>query len=688
MKVVLQDGAKDCGICSLLSIIRFYGGDVSKEYLRQLTNTSRDGVSFYQLIEASKAIGLDAIGMSGDITQIEENNLPCIAHIIVNKNYKHFIVIYKIDKIKKLVTLMDPAKGKKIISFSEFNLLSSGNFIFFKKIKNLPILNKNKFISKYIKNYINKHRLLLLLLTILVLNYFIINIISSLYFKYLLSFSINYNVINNVYIISNIILVLYILISVINLVKSRITNHLFLMFDSVLTNKVFEQILSLPYLFYKNRTSGEVLARIKDLNIVKNYLINVFLSLFDLLSIIVFGILIFIINKYLGIIICFFSIILIIILILFNRRKSKIINIIKKTEDLVNNHLIEAVTSVETIKGSHLEKRYIDTFLLKYNSLLDRQFSYIKMMEIIDFIKNNIHSILIISLYSIGSIFIIKGKMNISEIIILQIFIQYYYDSLQKIIELINNYEEFCIVKDRVEELFLITKESFNGNYFYLSYTLLGDIIINNLNYKISSKNMFYSLNLYIRRGEHILLSGESGCGKSTLMKMIMRYIEVPYGVIKIDNIDINHYHLENIRKNISYITSSEYLFTDTIRNNIILNNKVSEEEFNKICNICMVDDICDSYEDLVEENGFNYSSGERQRIILARALVRNSNIYIFDEALGQIDITKEKKILTNIFNYLEDKTIIVISHRFNNKKLFDRVLKLNEGKIIDTKEV
>ena len=97
MKVVLQDGAKDCGICSLLSIIRFYGGDVSKEYLRQLTNTSRDGVSFYQLIEASKAIGLDAIGMSGDITQIEENNLPCIAHIIVNKNYKQFIVIYKID---------------------------------------------------------------------------------------------------------------------------------------------------------------------------------------------------------------------------------------------------------------------------------------------------------------------------------------------------------------------------------------------------------------------------------------------------------------------------------------------------------------------------------------------------------------------------------------------------------------
>ena len=275
--------------------------------------------------------------------------------------------------------------------------------------------------------------------------------------------------------------------------------------------------------------------------------------------------------------------------------------------------------------------------------------------------------------------------MNISSILILQIFLQYYYDSLQKIIILINNYSEYKIVKERVEELFLIEEESFVGNYFYLSYGLVGDISINNLNYNISSKKLFLNLCLEIKRGEHLLISGDSGCGKSTLMKMIMRYIEVPYNVIKIDNIDINHYHLENIRKNISYISSMEYLFNDTIRNNIILNNNIVEEEFLKICKVCMVDEICNSYDDMVEENGFNYSNGERQRIVLARSLVRNSNIYIFDEAFGQIDITREKKILTNIFNYLEGKTIIVISHRFNNKKLFDRVLKISEGKISDT---
>ena len=685
MKVVLQDGAKDCGICCLLSIIRFYGGDVSKEYLREITNTSKDGVSFYQLIEASKLIGLDAVGMSGDITQIDENNLPCLAHIIVNKSYKHYVVIYKIDKEKQLVTLMDPAKGKKIISFSEFKLLSSGNFMFFKQLKKLPIMRSKLILKNSIHQIVKNYKSILFIVLLLIINYFILNIIVSFYFKYLLNFSINYNITDNIYVISIIILVLYILINVINLVKNIIINKIFLIFDHQLTTTTFKQILLLPYLFYKNRTSGEVLARIKDLNIIKNYLIHVFLCIFDVLSIIVFSIIIFSISKFLFLIIISFSILLLLLLFLFSKRKNKLIKRIKVYDDIVNSHLIEAVTSVETIKGSHLEKKYIDTFNLKYNSLLDRQFIYIRLVEYINFIKNNIHYILIVFLYMSSSLLIIDNKLNIGSVIILQSFFTYYYDSFNRIIDIINDYNEYKIVKNRVEELFLIEEESFIGNYFYLSYKLLGNIEIKNLNYSINSKVLFNNLKLTINIGDHILISGDSGCGKSTLMKMIMRYIEVPYGIIKIDGIDINHYHLENIRRNITYVSSNEYLFTDTIRNNIILNNNVPEEEFEKICKLCMIDEFVDSYDEMVEENGFNFSNGERQRIILARSLIRNSNIYIFDEALAQIDINKEKKILMNIFNYLESKIVIVISHRFNNKKLFNRVLKLSEGKIKDT---
>ena len=124
MKVVLQDGIKDCGVCCLLSIIRYYGGDVSREYLREITNTTKDGVSFYNLINGSKQIGFDAVGLSGNLENIDVNNLPCIVHIIIKNTYKHFVVLYEINKKKKQVTLMDPAKGKKTISFSEFNFLN------------------------------------------------------------------------------------------------------------------------------------------------------------------------------------------------------------------------------------------------------------------------------------------------------------------------------------------------------------------------------------------------------------------------------------------------------------------------------------------------------------------------------------------------------------------------------------
>ena len=140
--MVLQDGFKDCGICCLLSIIRFYGGDVSKEYLRELTNTTKDGVSLYNLLYASIKLGFDSSGVMGTINEINVNNLPCIAHINVNKSIQHFIVVYKINKEKKQITIMDPAKGKKVISFSEFNLLTSKNFLFLTPKKKLPILKK------------------------------------------------------------------------------------------------------------------------------------------------------------------------------------------------------------------------------------------------------------------------------------------------------------------------------------------------------------------------------------------------------------------------------------------------------------------------------------------------------------------------------------------------------------------
>lgn len=688
MKIVYQDGIKDCGICCLLSIIRFYGGEVSKEYLRELTNTTKEGVTLYNLIEAAKKIGFDALGVTGKIEDIKVNNLPCIAHINVNKSYRHFVVIYKIIENKKQVVIMDPAKGKRIISISEFNLLSTTNYLFLSPIKKLPIHKKKNIVKKIILSSLKCNKINAFI-PILTINYFLISILVSFHFKYIIELCINYNISENIIPITFVISSLYLFKNILGHLRNILLNKWYSVINYDLTTSTYEQVLLLPYLYFKNRTAGEVLSRFKDLNTIIDYLTNLICTITtDVITIIIFEIIMFKYNIKLTIISNISLFLIMIYILITNKRKRTNIKKYKSSEEIVNTYLIQGINNVDTIKGSHLEKRLIDKFKLNFKTLAERTYEYINFMERESFIKNSIKDFLYIFIYSFGSYLVIKSKITLSNLIIYNTLISYLSSSFINIINLISNYNNYKINKDRLEDLYLIPVENFRNNYFYLPYTLEGDIIIKDLNYKIGAKKVLNNLSLTIKQGERILISGESGSGKSTLVKILMRYIETEYDKVKIANIDINHYHIQNIRSNITYITSNEYLFNDTLKNNICLYKEYQDEEVLNACDICLVNDIIKSkdysLDTLIEENGFNLSNGERQRIILARGILRKSNIYILDEALSQIDINREKKILETIFKYLEGKTVIVISHRFNNKKLFDRILKLENGVIIE----
>lgn len=691
MKIVLQDGNKDCGICALLSIIRFYGGDVSKEYLREITNTTRNGVSAYNLIEGAKIIGLEAEGVYGDMTKIEENNLPCLAHLNINKNYKHFVAIYKIDNKSEKIVIMDPAKGKRTLSFSEFKLMSTNNFIFVRPIKKLPFLVNKHIIKKIIFRSFIENKQLFIFLILLVLSYFIFSILGAFHFKYLLNFVIEYNVSTNIYIISIVLLVIYIFKVISELLKNMLFVKVSSMIDETITLQTFKQILLLPYLYYKNRTTGEVITRLKDLNNVKTFLIKLFNVLVtDIFSLIIFLILMFKINRNITFMVLIIMSSLCLIIVFRNKKKRKLYLNVCYKEEKVNSYLIEALSNVDTIKGGHIEKRLSDKFLIFYKDLLEKGYVYSLYSEITHSMKENIKNIVLVLVYGLGSLLVIEGNIGIGDILLYQSFLMYFLGSMMQVINLIDEYHNYKVSLKRVEDLYTISNEKFNGSYYYYNYILDGDICFNKLSYKYSNKKILDSVDLIIKSGEKVLLTGESGSGKSSLVKILMRYLEVPYGMCSINGIDINHYHLENIRRNISYVCSSDYLFTDSLYNNITLGKEISEDVFLEVCRITKVDEIIlkreATYQMLVEENGFNFSNGERQRIVLARYLLRNSSIYIFDEAFGQIDISKEKEILKEMFEYLKNKTVIVISHRFNNQKEFSRVFRLNKGCVFEEK--
>ena len=608
--------------------------------------------------------------------------MPVIAHIMVNKNIKHFIVIYEMNDSKDKIIIMDPSIGKKVISFSELSLLSTRNFIYLTPNKKIPVYKYRKIVKETIIDFVLINKMLIFILSVLTIIYFILGILISFHFKYLVDFSINYDISSNLYIISYFILALYILKNInsieINIISLKLINKL----DFILNNKIFKQLLLLPFSYYKNRSTGEIINRLKDLNVIREYITNILIFLFsDVVSIVVFIVFMFNIVKKITLLVIIYSI-LIIFINLFKKNilKNKLLKV-KNKEDIVNSKLIEGINNFVTIKNNHIEKRLIDEYKINYNKLINSNYKFIKNNYIFSFIDDLFNNILIVFIYLFGSYYVIIDRISIIELFIYINFFNYYLSSFNRIITIINNYSSYNISRRRIDDLFNINYESFRDSYYFLPYDLKGNIKISNLNYKIGNRILFNNLNLNIKYGEKILVTGKSGSGKSTLFRILMRYILIDYGVVSINNIDINHYHLESIRSNITYVNNNEYLFNDTLINNICMYKDYDLEEINKLKDICLIN--CD-LDKMIEENGFNFSSGEKQRVVLARALFRNSNIYIFDEALNQIDIYREKKILTNIFKYYKDKTIIIISHRNNNKNLFDRCLVLDEGRIYE----
>ena len=686
MKVVLQDGIKDCGVCCLLSIIKHYGGNVSKEYLRDLTNTTKNGVTAYNIIETAKKLGFDSYALCGDLEEIDANNLPVIAHVIINKSYKHFIVIYKIDFLNEKVLVMNPAKGKEILSFSEFKLESSSNYIFLKPIKKLPTFQEKKIIRNTIIKYILKNKQLLIYLIILTIFFFILNLLSAFHFKYLLDYVINYNISKNALIISITVLIIYILKEIISYLRDIIILKYSEMFDEVVTIKIYKQIILLPYLYYKNRTTGEVISRMKDLGVIKGFIIEVITSIStSLLSIIIFFIVLFNINSKLTYLSIFQFILLLLLNFIFkNKIKDKTIKYYKQ-EEKVNSYLVESLSSVDAIKGMHIEKRTIDKFLLKYKKYLESVYSLSITNEANKSLKNIINSIFIVLLLHLGTILVIDNKITLSEFIIYQSINNFYLSSFYSFISIINEYPKYKASLERIEDIFNIKEEVFDSSNYYTNYNLNGDILYKNLSYSYNSKKLFNNINFKIKYKDKIFLYGPSGTGKSTFVKLLMRYIEMPFGYISINNIDINHYHLDILRNNITYVSQQEYLFNDTLYNNITLGREIDKNEIEKVVKMLYLNEV-GSLNRMVEENGFNFSGGERQRIILARSVLKKSSIYIFDEALSQIDVVKERDILINIFKYLKDKTIIVISHRFDNKDLFERIIRIEKGSIYEEK--
>jgi ATP-binding cassette subfamily B protein len=289
----------------------------------------------------------------------------------------------------------------------------------------------------------------------------------------------------------------------------------------------------------------------------------------------------------------------------------------------------------------------------------------------------------------LGTKLVLESKMTLSELITYNSLIIYFLEPIKSIVDFNVDLKKVKETIKRINDLYSIKKEELDFNEKYTNKEFKGNIKIKDLSYSYNTKNnILDKVKLNIKKGEKILITGNSGSGKSTLVKILMKYLKIENNQVEIDDKDLNHFNVKELREYISYVSQNEILYNETIYNNVTINRYVDYDEFLEVCKITKVDEIMDKTpfgsSFMIEENGFNLSGGERQRIMLARALIKKAEIYIFDESLSQIDIKKERDILKELFKKYKNKTFIVISHRFDNIDLYDRQIKIESGKIID----
>lgn len=241
----------------------------------------------------------------------------------------------------------------------------------------------------------------------------------------------------------------------------------------------------------------------------------------------------------------------------------------------------------------------------------------------------------------------------------------------------------------RLDE-FLLSKSEKLLKYSDNIYPNKMNIEIKNLTFSYNSNIILKNVTISIPLGIHILFTGQSGSGKSTLFKLLGRYLEPDFASIKIDDIDITHYNLENLRKNITYVTNDSIINNGSLIDNITLGSKKNINKIKKVLKITGLAKILEGKKLTIysvdETELRNLSSGEKVRLFCARALYKESKVYLFDECFSNLDIESEREILKNIFTEYKDSTILYISHRLQNKDLFDETYELRKG-ILDEKK-
>lgn len=493
----------------------------------------------------------------------------------------------------------------------------------------------------------------------------------------------------------NVLAFAFIFVSVFEFLLNLSRNYIFIhttsKIDAKLGSKLFKHLFRLYYVYFENRQVGNIAARVRELDRIREFITDKSVTvLLDLFFSVVFVVIMLMYSLKLTMIaIAFVALIGIIFLIITPELRVRLEDKFQMGAQS-NSYLVESITGIQTVKSLGVEGSMFKKWEEKLGKYIKSSFNLAIMGNFTGSLTKFLQKVMTIAILYTGVVLVIENKLTIGQLIAFQMFAGQFSAPTLRLVNLWNEFQQTLLAVDRIGDILNSPVEVQNETAVTLR-NVQGSIKLDNLSFKynVELPNVLNQVNLDIPAGLKVGIVGRSGSGKSTLTKLIQRLYYPSEGTIYIDEIDIRNINPMWLRTNIGIVLQENYLFSGTIRDNIVLPRpNMPMEAVIQVARISGAHDFISKlpkgYDTQVGERGSSLSGGQKQRIAIARALITDPKILIFDEATSALDYESEKIIRDNMAMISKGRTTLIIAHRLSTIQGCDLIVCFDEGRIVE----
>jgi len=698
-RIVRQYDSVDCALACLKMICQHYKMYHSLDASEYSYYISKDGISLASVVEIARKNHFEVTCGKVFLEQLtQEVTLPCILYW----NRNHFVVLYKISQLhgKFFFHIADPAKGRVVFSLSEFEQHWSTDTVD-SRAQGIVILlepNGNCQPATVKKRKTGKKTFLPILLSYKkMLLYLLLGVLIGagiqMAFPILTQWIVDKGIEGG-----DISFILMVLIGQMALITGNMFNDFFRKvlvlklgsrFSISLLTDLVTKMLRLPVRFFDSKPMGDFIQRLQDHDKVERFVTVYFVNcVFSLITLLVLGIVLMTYNGYIFLVFVLGSILYIIWTYLFVNKRKTLNYELFAVKAKNQGKYYEILKGITEIKLQNLEQRNRDDIENIQKDLYHTNVKALKIDQYLDVGNVFINELKNILITFLSAYFVIRGDITFGMMMSIQYIIGELNVPIAQFLTFIAGYQDAKLSLDRMNSIFSIDNEEDGGKETFKPQH--GVISVEHLHFKyvMSGNDILHDMNLCLPLGKKIAIVGSSGSGKTTLVKLLLKLYEPTQGKIVVSNTDIKNVKNRLWRNSCGAVLQDGFIFSGTLRENIILEKSFNEERFHQAVSISNVETFAEplpyKYETRIGDNGMRLSQGQIQRILIARAIYKNPDIFFFDEATNSLDANNEKDILEKLKPILKGKTVFVVAHRLSTVKDADIILVMDHGTIIE----